>query len=280
MNIFFFGNTSFAAQYLSKDLNNKRNKIFFFSRKKKKNKKKNIHFDLRNKNHKLPKVDFIKNIDYIFYFSSYVPVIENNSDYKMCMNTNVIGLINLLKKNKFKVKKIILASSCSIYGEDREKKYNENTYLKPTNWYSISKFLQEKILQIYCGQNKIKFLSYRIGYVFGDRMSGDRLVKKIYINYKEKKKFKLFNKNLNLNLIHTKDISNIIKKTFKKSEGIYNLTYPFKTLLGDFNKILKSKKTNYKKYKNNYSSKKLEDNCIYLKKIDLNKSIQIFKNEN
>ena len=277
MNIFFFGNTSFAAQYLSKELS-KKNKITFFSRQNRRNKE-FVYFDLKNKNHKILKKNSMRKIDYLFFFSSYVPKNETKANFKSCMNTNVYGLINLLKNNKFKVKKIILSSSCSIYGEDRNIKYDETVYLKPQNWYSISKFLQEKILQVYCYQNNIEFLAYRIGYVFGNNMNNARLVKKIYLNHKKKKKVKLFNKNLNLNLIHTKDISHLIQKTFKQAKGIYNLTYPFKSLLGDFYRILKNKKTNYKKYKNNYSSKKLK-NDFFTPKFDLNKSIQLFKDEN
>ena len=62
--------------------------------------------------------------------------------------------------------------------------------------------------------NNIKFTSYRLGYVFGDSINKKRLVYKILKKYKNGTKIKIYNKNLNLNLIHTKEISNFITKTF------------------------------------------------------------------
>ena len=278
MNIFFFGNTSFTAQYLSKALI-KKNNMFFFSRKI--NREKNsFNFDLKKINHKIFDKFFLKKIDYLFFFSSYVPKSEKVSNWDKCMNTNVKGLINILIKLKIPVKKIILASSCSVYGENRKNEFKENIFLKPENPYSMSKFLQEKVLQVYCSENNIDLLSYRIGYVFGDNMKKNRLVKKIFLNHKKNKKIILFNKNLNLNLIHTRDISNIIINSFKKATGIFNLTYPYKTTLGDFHNILTEKKIFFNKKKNNFNSKKLYEKFPNLRNINFQTRIEDFKNEN
>ena len=119
MNIFFFGGTSFAAQNLLKELKLK-NKIFSFSRRK--NNKNFLYFDLDKRNKRLFKNLKIKKIDYLFYFSSFVPFDEKNSEWEKCKNINIFGLINLLNDIKIPIKKIILASSCSIYGSE-DKKY-------------------------------------------------------------------------------------------------------------------------------------------------------------
>ena len=92
------------------------------------------------------------------------------------------------------------------------------SFLKPKNNYALSKFEQENLIRIYCQTNKIKFVSYRLGYVFGSNMYKRRLVSRLLDNFKKKKKIKLYNQSLNLNLIHSKDVSEIIIKTYKRAE--------------------------------------------------------------
>lgn len=277
MNIFFFGHTSFTAQNLLKELNLK-NKIFLFSRKNEK--KKFIHFDLNKRNKKIFNNLNLKKIDYLFYFSSFVPLNEKITSWEKCKKTNIFGLAHLLEDIKIPIKKIILASSCSVYGSGKKKLFNENSELYPENFYSLSKFMQEKLLQVYCHKNNIDFLCYRIGYVFGRKMQNKRLVKKILLNYRKGKKIKIYNKGLNLNLIHTEDISYLISKTYKKAKGIYNLTNIKQTLLGEFYKILTKKKIKKKRKMNNFSSKKIFKRFKNLKKISLKQKIIKFNNEN
>ena len=125
--------------------------------------------------------------------------------------------------------------------------------------------------------NNIKFLSYRIGYVIGDNINKKRLVYRILKNTRNKKKINLFNKNLNLNLIHTKEISNLIMDTYQTAEGIYNLTVQKKISLKNFYVSLKKKI--FLKEKNPISSKIYKD-FKNIKKINYNKTIEYFKNGN
>ena len=276
MNILFFGSSSFASQELTKSLD-KNSKVFFFSRKK--NKKKNFfHFDLKSTNKSLFKKIKKKKIDYLFFFSSHVPLREHLSDWNDCKEINVIGLINLIENLKCKINKIILASSCSVYGKNKDV-LNEKTFLKPDNPYALSKFAQENILRIYCQNNNIKFLCYRFGYVYGKNMNKNRLVKKIILNLQNNKKIKLFNKNLNLNLVHTEDIKNIIMKTFKSANGIYNLTNKNQTKLKIFYLIAKDKEVKIKKINNNYTPQKLFSDFPHLRMNSFKKSVKKFKND-
>ena len=192
MNILFFGKNSFSAQYLIKDLIKGNNKLFFFSRKPS-NLKNNYIFEFTKKIILPKKIRNLKK-SYIFIFSSYVPLFENNSDWEKCKNINIFGIIKLLKRLK-KPNKIILASSCSLYGQIN-KKTNELSFLKPQNNYALSKFEQESLVRIFCQINNIKFVSYRLGYVFGGNMHKKRLVVRLLNDLRKKKKIKLFNKNM------------------------------------------------------------------------------------
>ena len=189
MNIFFFGGTSFAAQNLLKELKLK-NKIFSFSRQK--NNKKFLYFDLDKRNKRLFKNLGVKKIDYLFYFSSFVPFDEKNSEWEKCKKVNIFGLINLMNDIKIPIKKIILASSCSIYGSENKKIFYESSYLSPENFYSMSKFMQEN-LQVYCNENEIDFMLQN-WICFWKPYDKKRLVKKILLNHKKRKKL-IYNKN-------------------------------------------------------------------------------------
>ena len=276
MNIVFFGSTSVAAQDLVNSLEIKY-KTYLISRKKS-TKKNFYYFDLNNKNIKLNQTLKIKKIDYLFFFSSFVPIKEDQSTWEQCRNTNVDGLIRLLQNLKIPVKKIILASSCSLYGHKKDT-CNEESFLRPRSGYSLSKLMQENILKVYCYKESIRFLSYRLGYVYGNKMNKQRLVKRILLNHKNKKKIIIYNRNLNLNLIHTKDISSLILKTFKKAVGIFNLTDPNRITLGNFHKILIGKKYKNIKEKNYYSPRKFFKNFPNLKILRIEKRIKNFIHE-
>lgn len=276
MNILFFGSTSFVAQDLIKSFNKNYN-VYLFTRKKIK-KKNYLYFDLNKKNQNIDKIIKLKKIDYLFFFPSFVPLKEKNSSWKNCKNTNVYGLVRLLLNLKIKIKKIILSSSCSLYGDENNQN-NEVSFLKPSSGYSLSKLMQENILRVYCYKNNIKFLSYRLGYIYGKKMSHKRLLKKLILKHKAKKKINIYNKNLNLNLMHTKDLSNLILQTFIKAEGIFNLTDKKLITLDIFCKMLKKKQTKIIKKQNTFSSKKLFRKFPKLKIEKLKDRIEVFKNE-
>ena len=122
-------------------------------------------------------------------------------------------------------------------------------------------------------------MCYRLGYVYGKNMNKNRLVKKIILNLQNKKKIKLFNENLNLNLVHTEDIKNIIIKTFRSAKGIYNLTNKNQSTLRNFYSIAKDEKVKIKKINNNYSPQKLFSDFPNLGMNSLKKSVKKFKND-
>ena len=112
-------------------------------------------------------------------------------------------------------------------------------------------------------------------------MNNERLVKKIWINLKKKNKINLFNKNKDLNLIHTKDISRLILGSFKKSEGVLNLIAPYKTTLKLYYYYLRKKEKNSKFILKNYFKKfKYYENFKKIKIYNFKDAVNKFKNEN
>ena len=247
MNILFFGHSSFAAKSLQTSLRNRKG-VIFYSRKKN---KKNSFFDLKISNNKILNKKKINDSQIILFFSSYVPLKENIPNWKFVSRINIDGIINFLKNLKFRPKKIILISSCAVYGN--EKKYVlEKDFLRPISPYSITKLAQENIFQIYCKINKIKLFTLRLGYVYGDKMMDIRLLKRFKNLMNNNKKINIFNKNYNLNLVHTEDIKNIILKSLNKNHGLVNVVHEKRISIENFVNVLnKMREPDLKKLKKN-----------------------------
>jgi len=276
--IIFFGGSSFASQDLINKLK-KNYELTNLSRKKVKGID-NIKFDINNfEKHSIAK-KISNRSDYVFFFTSYVPLKENKPCLTKCFNTNIFSLVSLLFHIKEKPKKIILASSISLYGKSTLKILNEDSPVYPSSHYSISKYIQENILRIFCNRNKIKFLSLRLGYVYGKNLSHKRIIKKLFLNIKNKKKFKVYNQNkFKFQLIHTRDISNIIIKIFKKAEGTFNLINKDQTTIKDLIKVISKKVDMKAKYKN-YNKPEKDKNYYYsskklLKKFNIKTNINL-----
>ena len=247
MNILFFGHSSFAAKSLQISLKN-RKRVIFYSRKKN---KKNSFFDLKISNNKILNKKKFNDPQIILFFSSYVPFKENIPNWRFISKINIDGINNFLKNLKFKPRKIILISSCAVYGN--EKKYvSEKDFLKPISPYAITKLAQENVFQTYCKINKIKLFTLRLGYVYGDKMMNIRLLKKFKNLINNNKKINIYNKNYNLNLVHTEDIKNIILKSLYKNQGLLNLVHEKRISIENFVNVLnKMREPNLKKLKKN-----------------------------
>ena len=78
-------------------------------------------------------------------------------------------------------------------------------------------------------------------------------------------------------MIHSKDLSDIINKNFKKAEGTYNLVNKKKINIYNFKKSLENK-INLKE--NNFILSKIFRDFKHIKNLDFNKSINLFKDGN
>jgi len=107
-----------------------------------------------------------------------------------------------------------------------------------------------------------------------------KLIKRKRTKKKKKKKIIIYNKNKNLNLIHTRDISRMILETFKKAEGIFNLTYLKKTTLQYFYTSISNTIAAKNNCSNNYSSNKFFLKFKKIKILKFQEAIKEFKNGN
>ena len=119
-------------------------------------------FDLSNyKNFKkLPKCDYILHL--AGQSSGDISFDDPVGDLKK----NTISTLNLIKYGiKCKAKKIIYASSMSVYGDLKKKKYDENLEAKPKSCYGVSKLASENYLKIF--SKKSNYITFRMFNVYG-----------------------------------------------------------------------------------------------------------------
>lgn len=245
MNILVTGCAGFIGFSFSKYLLEKNNKKKVYGidnindyysvnlKKKRKNillKKKNFYFkklDLSNANI-LKKFLKDKKISIIYHFAAQpgVRYFENNPD--RYFDSNLSAFFNLLNTAKlFGIKKIVYASSSSVYGEINNKPITENSKLNPKNFYALSKKINEELADHYSKKYNIQFIGLRFFSIFGEWGRPDMLILKTLI-YAKKKMTLLLNNfgNHHRDFTYIGDVVRLIYKLkFKKNEShaIYNI---------------------------------------------------------
>lgn len=202
-----------------------------------------IKADLKNKK-ALEKIFSKYKIDSVIHLAASCLVGESQNKIEDYYNNNVIGTINLLDNMvKFKVKKIIFSSTCSVYGIKNKKIY-ENEKLEPINVYGETKKVCEEIIQTYSRVNKLNYIILRYFNAAGadlmtelgeDRKNETHLIPLIFRSIKNKVPVNIFGNDYNTrdktcvrDYIHVLDIARAhIRSLFflnkNKKSLIFNL---------------------------------------------------------
>lgn len=112
----------------------------------------------------------VQGVDYIFHMAALVSVPESMSKISECIDINVNGLLNVLEEaSAAGVKKIVLASSAAIYGDNPTVPKLETMYPEPKSPYAITKLDGEYYLNMFRSEGKINTAAVRFFNVFGPR---------------------------------------------------------------------------------------------------------------
>ena len=103
----------------------------------------------------------------------------------------LITFLNLIKR--FKVKKILFASSSSVYGNIGPFPKKENSKLNTLNIYSLSKLSNEIIARSFSKRSNTQIIGLRFFSIYGEWGRPDMLILKYLLAAKKKKNFELFN---------------------------------------------------------------------------------------
>ncbi len=229
-------------------------------------KKKRISLLKKNPNFVFHKVDIAnekklknflkkKNFTYVIHLAAQAGVRYSLINPSKYFNVNVKGYINLLENlNNKNIKKIIYASSSSVYGDTNKFPVNENQIVNPKNPYGISKKINEDTSSIFSKKLNITFIGLRFFTIYGEWGRPDMFILKFL---QKKLKNKIFQLNNNgdhyRDFTYIKEVITILNKLLNlkldKKNYIFNVCTSKPIYIRGLSNFL-SKKIGFKKIKN------------------------------
>ena len=115
------------------------------------------------------KAFFEKNdFDLIIHLAAFSGVQEFNKDVLSSFNNNILATINLINFGfKKKTTKLIFASSAAVYGKVSRTKISENKICDPANYYGLSKYVCENLIENQFKNQRIHYAILRYFNVVG-----------------------------------------------------------------------------------------------------------------
>ncbi|MFO0423260.1 MAG: NAD-dependent epimerase/dehydratase family protein [Planctomycetia bacterium] len=112
----------------------------------------------------------IQGIDQVFHLAAMISVPESMLRPCECVETNVIGTVNVLEAAAAEgVQKVVFASSAAVYGDDPTVPKVEDMAPKPRSPYAMTKLDGEFYCDLFQRERGLKTASLRFFNVFGPR---------------------------------------------------------------------------------------------------------------
>ena len=154
---------------------------------------KNFKFDLQNKK-KINAIFSKFKFDYVFHLAAQAGVRYSINEPRKYIDSNINGFFNILEACKnFKTKRLIYASSSSVYGDSKKFPLKENHILQPNNTYSLTKKFNEDIAKVFNKYYKINMTGIRFFTIYGEWGRPDMFINKLIFSNLKKKIFFLNN---------------------------------------------------------------------------------------
>ena len=112
-----------------------------------------------------------KNIDFVFHLAAIPQVPVSVEDPVRTSKVNILGTINVFKAAiEAKVKRIIFASSSSVYGNQEKLPFKEDMKPNPISPYALQKLVGEQFAKLFTKLYGIPIISLRYFNVYGPRI--------------------------------------------------------------------------------------------------------------
>ena len=193
------------------------------------------NYFIKNKKVKNYKLDInqiqkinLKNVYACIHLASIAndPMVDLNQSYSW--ETSALGTMVLMEQlKKFKVKKIIYASSGSVYGIKKERKVTENLSLKPLSTYNKVKMVTERVILSYKKYINVIILRPATVCGYSPRMRLDVAVNMLTFQALKNKKIVVFGGKQKRPNVHIDDLLDaylfFLKKNIKSN--IFNIGF-------------------------------------------------------
>jgi dTDP-glucose 4,6-dehydratase len=169
----------------------------------------------------------IKKVDLVVNFAAESHVDRSISNSKAFVDTNIIGVHNILELLRdYKNKKLLQVSTDEVYGDIKKGSFKESDPLNPSNPYSASKAAAEMLIKSYQRTYDLNIITTRCVNNFGPHQLPEKLIPKTILSALKNKKIPLHGKGTAIRQwIHVNDhcdaIIQIIQKWKKGS--VYNI---------------------------------------------------------
>jgi UDP-glucuronate 4-epimerase len=232
-------------------------------------KKKRLNFLKKEKKFFFTKIDISDNkkisrffklnkFDIIFHLAAE-PGVRNSIFFpNKYIRPNIIGFFNIIDlAREHNIKKVVYASSSSVYGNSETLPTFENYRKAPESFYAFSKYANEQMAELYSKIYNINFIGLRFFTIFGEWGRPDMLIGKVIAACLE-------NKNFDLNFYgkHKRDftyvadaikmIDRLYKKKLKQKHSVFNIcsnrAVSLKKIVNIFRKHFKKIKFKKRKY--------------------------------
>jgi nucleoside-diphosphate-sugar epimerase len=111
-----------------------------------------------------------RGVDYVIHEAALVSVTQSIVDPLSTHEVNATGTLNvLMTAREFDVKRVVLASSCAVYGDNDALPLQESAELRPKSPYAASKRIGEIYCQMYHTTYGVPTVCLRYFNVFGPR---------------------------------------------------------------------------------------------------------------
>lgn len=132
-------------------------------------------FDVSEDGAKEQLIELTKDVDYIFHLAAIPRTQYCVENPIACHEANVSGTLNVLEAAvKNKVKKVILSSSCGIYGQQEKLPINENALINMGTPYSVQKYMQELYVDLYNKLYDVPAVMLRYFNVYGTKRQTEK----------------------------------------------------------------------------------------------------------
>jgi len=184
----------------------------------------------------------LENVDGIFHEAALTIVQESFQKEKEYFDVNVKGTKNIFKiAEKFK-KKVVYASSSSIYGNTKEIPIKENFERKPINPYGQTKLEKEFLAEKYIKEG-VSIIGLRYFNIFGKGQTGSYagVITQFIRKLKENKSPIIFGDGSQIrDFIHVSDIAkaNLSAMLSETNSGFFNIGTGIPVKIKDLAKIM------------------------------------------